>query len=167
MNDDLALTIAAEFIKPQEGYSSTAYLCSAGVWSVGWGHTGPDVKQGTVWSRQHAEHMFKQRLVQDFARVKATWPGASLLHPAAQAALISLVYNRGALLTRQAKDPLDRRQEMRELRGAIAERDYGRMAELFRSMKRLWVGTNQGGLLKRRDAEADLCLRAANDSPSR
>ena len=95
MNDDLALSIASEFIKPQEGYSSTAYLCSAGVWSVGWGHTGPDVKQGTVWSRQHAEHMFKQRLVQDFARVKKTSPGAALLHPKAQAALISLLYNRG------------------------------------------------------------------------
>ena len=158
MNDDLALSIASEFIKPQEGYSSTAYLCSAGKWTIGYGHTGPDVKQGTVWSRQHAEHMFKQRLVQDLARVKATWPGASLLHPAAQAALISLVYNRGADLTKKVRDPLDRRREMRELRGAIAARDYGRMAELFRNMKRLWVGTGQDGLLKRRDAEADLCL---------
>lgn len=168
MNDDLALSIAAEFIKPQEGYSSTAYLCSAGKWTIGYGHTD-GVKPGMVWSRQHAEHMFKQRLVQDFARVKKTWPGSSLLHPAAQAALISLVYNRGASLTKQARDPLDRRREMRELRGAIAERDYVLMAELFRSMKRLWMDASgkaipkYAGLLARRDDEADLCLRAANE----
>lgn len=28
-----------EFIKEKEGYRSVAYLCSAGVWTIGWGHT--------------------------------------------------------------------------------------------------------------------------------
>jgi lysozyme len=39
-----------EFLKKYEGIRNQAYKCSAGVLTIGVGHTGPDVKIGAVWS---------------------------------------------------------------------------------------------------------------------
>jgi GH24 family phage-related lysozyme (muramidase) len=39
---------------------------------------------------------------------------------------------------------------------AVAVQALKKIATQLRLMKRLWVGKNLGGLLKRRDAEADL-----------
>lgn len=160
MNDDLALSIALRIIKAFEGCRLVAYRDTVGVWTIGWGQTGPDIREGTIWSQQHADARLAQSVAMTFAAVKKTWPGADRLHPKAQAALISLAYNRGTSLTKKASDPLDRRREMRELQPAVVTKDYTRMAALIRSMKRLWEGTGQDGLLHRRDAEADLCEEA-------
>jgi GH24 family phage-related lysozyme (muramidase) len=72
----------------------------------------------------------------------------------AQGALVSLVYNRGTSMVDNS--PEDRRREMRAVRDAVAAGDLERIATELRSMKRLWVGKKQDGLLRRRDAEADL-----------
>ena len=168
MNDDIALGHAAKLAKLSEGCRLTAYWDAFGkVWTVGWGATGPDIKEGTVWSQPHADFRLLQRLSIDFARVKATWPGADRLHPKAQASLIDLVYNRGASLTKRASDPLDRRREMRELQPAVVKRDYAEMVFLHRSMKRIWAGQNMAGLLKRCDARAQLCDEALIESRGR
>ena len=50
----------------------------------------------------------------------------------------------------------DRRKEMRAIRGAVAEGDLQEIADQLRAMKRLWEGKGLDGLLKRRDAEADM-----------
>ena len=50
----------------------------------------------------------------------------------------------------------DRRKEMRAIRDAVARQDMKDIAAQLRLMKRLWVGKNLDGLLKRRDAEAEL-----------
>ena len=52
--------------------------------------------------------------------------------------------------------PEDRRREMRAIRDAVAAKDLKEIADQLRSMTRLWEGKNLAGLLKRRDAEADL-----------
>lgn len=165
MNDDIALAIADRFIKRFEGCRLAAYRDSFGVWTIGWGQTGPDVVEGSVWSRQHADARFAQSLRRAFESVKVAWPGAGRLHPKAQAALISLGYNRGFSLTKKVGDAKDRRREMRELQSAVSARDYLRMAQLFGEMKRLWVGIEDArGLLTRRDAEAELCTQAAEEA---
>lgn len=41
-------------IKRFEGCKLNAYLCPAGVWTIGYGHTG-EVKQGMVWTQQQAD----------------------------------------------------------------------------------------------------------------
>lgn len=133
-------------------------------WTIGKGITGDDVRQGTVWSQQQADARFAEALVAHHNKAERAWPGMKNLHPAAQAALISLAYNRGTALQRDPRDPLDRRREMRELVPAVVMRDYKRMAELIDSMTRIWAGERQGGLLKRRKAEAELCRRAARES---
>lgn len=46
------------FIKGQEGLRLEAYKCSAGVWTIGYGHTGADVKQGLKIDRAEADRLF-------------------------------------------------------------------------------------------------------------
>lgn len=63
-------------------------------------------------------------------------------------ALLSLIYNRGNSLKGS------RRDEMREIQNKLKEDNLIEIPDLFRAMKRLWEGSNQTGLLKRREDEA-------------
>lgn len=78
------------------------------------------------------------------------FPGAVDLHPHSQGALLSLVFNRGGSMKG------DSRKEMRAIRDAIKNGEPGKVPQLIRDMKRLWVGKGLDGLLRRRDEEADL-----------
>lgn len=49
-----------ELIKKYEGFSSQAYKCPAGIWTVGWGHTGRDINKDTILTREEAELMLKK-----------------------------------------------------------------------------------------------------------
>lgn len=49
-------------IKSFEGCSLTAYKCPAGVWTIGYGHTGRDVKEGLTITQEQAEALLKQDL---------------------------------------------------------------------------------------------------------
>lgn len=51
-----------ELVKRFEGFISHAYLCPAGVISIGFGHTGSDVKQGMVITEGEAEILLKKDL---------------------------------------------------------------------------------------------------------
>lgn len=51
-------------IRRFEGCKLNAYLCPAGVWTCGWGATGPDVVKGTVWTQEQAD----TRLIHDATR---------------------------------------------------------------------------------------------------
>lgn len=135
-------------------------------WTIGWGESSlvdPSIVPGLRWTQAEADRRLMVRLGMVWTTVQRVWPGAFRLHPKAAAAMISMVYNRGHSLTKRVSDPTDRRREMRELQPAVATRDYPRMAELFRSMKRLWVGQGVDGLLRRRDDEARLCDEAAKE----
>lgn len=44
-----------EFIKAREGCRLTAYVCPAGVLTIGYGHTGPDVKRGQKITAEQAD----------------------------------------------------------------------------------------------------------------
>ena len=71
-----------------------------------------------------------------------------------QGALVSLVYNRG---TRMADSPgTDDRREMRAIRDLVAEGLVVGIPEQLRSMQRLWIGKGLDGLIRRREAEAQL-----------
>lgn len=47
-----------DLIKNFEGCILKAYKCPAGINSVGYGHTGPDVTSSTVWTQQQADEAF-------------------------------------------------------------------------------------------------------------
>lgn len=93
-------------------------------------------------------------------RTRKAFPGVELLPADAQGALLSLVYNRGASMSGA------RRHEMAEIRRIIDGHETGppyylkMIADKIRAMKRLWIGKNLGGLLKRRDKEALLVERS-------
>ena len=49
-------------VQHYESCKLKAYKCPAGVWTVGWGHTGPDVKPGTVISQTRADELLREDL---------------------------------------------------------------------------------------------------------
>jgi GH24 family phage-related lysozyme (muramidase) len=88
------------------------------------------------------------------AQTRRAFPGFDVLPLDVQGALVSLVYNRGASMT--DKPGTDNRREMRAIRDLVGRGLVIGIADQLRSMKRLWVGMGLDGLLRRRDAEADL-----------
>lgn len=78
------------------------------------------------------------------------YPQLNTLNGLCQAALVSLVYNRG-----NSVDPNeDRRKEMRRIATALEDGTLGQIPDLILDMKRLWPRSE--GLRKRRDQEAAL-----------
>jgi len=100
---------------------------------------------------ESAQEVFFEATRPRYAQMtRKTYPGVEKLHPDAQTALLSLIYNRGTSLTGA------RRTEMAAIKELVATGDYEGIAVQIRSMKRLWEGRGLSGLLKRRDHEAKL-----------
>lgn len=56
-----------DLIQKFEGCKLTAYLCPAGVWTIGWGSTGLGVGKGVTWTQVEADERYKK----DMAAFKA------------------------------------------------------------------------------------------------
>ena len=85
-------SIGRRLIKTFEGYRSEAYLCPAGVWTIGYGHTS-GVNPGDTCTREEADEFLKE----DLAEAEACVNAQSLdLSQTQFDALVSLVYNIGA-----------------------------------------------------------------------
>lgn len=85
------------FIQGYEKCRLTAYQDShvPPIWTIGWGHTGPDVHDGLVWTQQCADLTFAEYDL-NYAEHTVT---TLVLTPLTQNqfdALVSLVYNIGA-----------------------------------------------------------------------
>jgi GH24 family phage-related lysozyme (muramidase) len=107
------------------------------------------------WSMAN-QVFYTATLPQYWSLTKRTFPGVQNLCPNAAGALTSLVYNRGSSMVGSS------REEMRQIRDLVPKKDYAGIADQIRSMKRLWTGQGMDGLLRRRDAEAQLvetCLK--------
>ncbi|CAB5163225.1 hypothetical protein D3OALGB2SA_5566 [Olavius algarvensis associated proteobacterium Delta 3] len=109
-----------------------------------------NVRSVTVPLESAREVFFKATLPRYALLTKKTYPGVENLHPDAQTALLSLIYNRGASFKGA------RRREMAAIKELVATADYEGIAQQIRAMKRLWEGSGLSGLLKRRDHEARL-----------
>lgn len=136
-----------EIIKKYEGFSSQAYKCPAGVWTVGWGHTGRDINKDTILTREEAELMLQKdvaNLQEQILFLLDDKPTANELD-----ALTSLVYNVG--LGAFKKSRLLKRINLKENGELIAKE---------------WIEFNkaggkiQKGLLRRRAEE--VCLYFTN-----
>ena len=101
--------------------------------------------------RSDAEAVFRRKTL-PLARFKAkrAFPGMDRLPPEAQEALVCLVCSRGTSMAG------DRRQEMRAIRTAVVLGDLREIALQIRCMKWLWFGQGLPGMLKRREAEAEM-----------
>ena len=85
-----------------------------------------------------------------YALTKAIYPQLDTLNEDTQGALVSMVYNRGN------KIEGDSRLEMKAIVDMVAKQDYLGIAEEIEKSKRLWESKGLDGLVKRREAEADL-----------
>ena len=108
-------------------------------------------KEGIVVTWSHAVEIFNELTWTKFSKAaERAFPGLEELCEDAYGAIVSLVFNRGTAMKG------DSRREMRNIRSLIGDQDYKKIAKELRSMKRIWEGQELDGLLKRRDAEADL-----------
>lgn len=89
-----ALSLAADFVKAHEGCKLDAYRDSAGVLTIGIGHTGPEVIEGLKWTQERADQVLTSDLLK--AEAQVTKLKTRLLSDQQMAALISFVFNLGA-----------------------------------------------------------------------
>ena len=99
-------SVAIALCKKWEGLYLKAYLCPAGIPTVGYGATGKDVKLGMVVTKEWAE----ERLLKELSKAQTEALKLSpilLSHPLQLAAIVSFIYNLGA--TRYAASTLRKR----------------------------------------------------------
>jgi lysozyme len=83
-----------ELVKSFEGLRLDAYRCAAGVLTIGWGSTGPHVKEGMTISLEEAETLLKTDLARFERGVDAMTEGVATSDNQF-AACVSLAYNIG------------------------------------------------------------------------
>ena len=98
---------------------------------------------------ENALNIFEKYTWPKFTRLaEKTFPSLNELPADAYGAIVSLVFNRGTSLKGSS------RREMFNIKSLIPSKNYKKIAQEIRSMKRLWIGKNLDGLLRRREAEA-------------
>lgn len=136
------MTLAIDFIKAQESCRLIAYPDSGGTWTIGWGATGSEISQHTVWTQEAADADLAKRvekIVADNAKLILF-----ALAPAQAAALASFEYNTGSLATSH-------------LIQFVRKKNWLEAAKAFLAWDHV-QGTENKGLLKRRLREAALFL---------
>lgn len=90
----LMKTYNKDVIKEFEGLRLEAYLCPAGKWTIGYGHTGSDVWPGLVITKEWAEWLLEE----DLKRFEANVSGYVTVDLTQDQfdALVSFTYNVGA-----------------------------------------------------------------------
>lgn len=135
-----------DLIKSFEGLRLAAYRCPAGVWTIGYGHTGPNVKPGLRITLAEAEALLKGDLDRFESGVEsAIGPASTTANQFS--AMVSLAFNIGL-------GAFQRSTVLRMHRAGNRQR----AAAAFL----LWVkggGRTLPGLVRRRTAERALYLR--------
>lgn len=102
-------------------------------------------------SWEQAEAVFQRSTMGRFGSLtNKTFPTTSTAKPDTQAALLSIVFNRGGSLSGAS------RREMLEISKLTRTGQWGKIPTQIRSMKRLWYGKGLNGLLIRREREATM-----------
>lgn len=103
-------------IRRFEGCHLTPYICPAGVWTCGWGSTGPDVIPGRPWTQEYAD----KRLAMDATRfARGTRALCPDLDGERLCAIADFAYNLG--LGRLQASTLRRRINADDFEGAKTE----------------------------------------------
>lgn len=84
-----------EQLKVDEGLRLSAYLDTVGVWTIGYGHTGPEVKRGLTWTREKAEAALIEDILEHNAKLAAALPWVGGLDPVRRRVLQNMAFNLG------------------------------------------------------------------------
>lgn len=143
-----AIDVLISLIKEFEGCKLKAYKCPAGVFTVGWGSTGPDIKEGTVWSQQYADAMLRKMANNVLDEALHESPRLRNETPGRQAAVADFLYNLGVGNYRKStfKRLIDA-GDFNEAKHSVMKWNKARINGELRELP---------GLTRRRQAEADL-----------
>nr|DAG48827.1 MAG TPA: Lysozyme [Caudoviricetes sp.] len=132
-------------IKESEGLRLKAYKCPAGVWTIGYGHTGKDVKKGMVITEEKATELLK-RDIERFERHVSAYDKIYHFTSNEFSALVSFAFNLGSI-TGLTKNGTRTKQQI-----------ANKMLEYcYASGKKL------NGLYTRRQKERKLFLKKSNE----
>ena len=146
---DVAKATLYSMIREYEGLYLTAYQCPAGVWTIGYGSTGPDIVQGLVWTQEKAEAAMRKEADACVKAVLTLVPDAST---GVLVALADFAYNLG--VARLASSTMLKKIKAGDMANAALE-----------CKKWVWGGGKVlPGLVRRRAAEAILILAPATPS---
>jgi len=112
-------------------------------WTIGWGTTGPDVSQGTVWTQQQCDDRLQSDVAKFAGHVAALLGDAPTTQPQFDA-MVDFAYNLG--IGNLASSTLLRKHKAGDYAGAAAE--FGKWTKA--------AGRVLPGLVRRRAAEAAL-----------
>lgn len=133
-----------DLIKEFEGCELTAYRDIAGVWTIGYGHTGPSVVEGLKWTQDRADNQLLADVMvraHEVAKACKVDPNENQL-----AAMVSLAYNIGVGAFRRSS--------------VLRLHNEGKFAEAASAFS-MWNkagGQVRAGLTRRRAAETALYL---------
>lgn len=82
-------------LKQDEGLRLNAYRDTVGVLTIGYGHTGPDVKPGLVWNQGKAEAQLIEDVKEHNAKLLKALPWTKDLDPVRRRVLQNLAFNLG------------------------------------------------------------------------
>ena len=139
-------------IRRFEGLRLRSYLCPAGVWTIGYGSTGPDIVPGLTWTTEQSEQRAQGQAKTFILGTIGMCPVLREPDDTKTAAIADFAYNLG--LTRLKGSTLRRKVNARDWPGAQIE-------------LRKWVfggGVKLPGLVIRREVEAQM-LGVKSDGP--
>ena len=128
-------------IKKYEGLKLKAYLCPAGVPTIGYGSTGPDIKLGMQWTVAESTERMKYDARKYLAATKSLTPN---VHGDSLDAIADFAYNLGA--TRLKGSTLRKKLLAGDVEGAKRE-----LLKWVRGGNRILPG-----LVRRRTEESEL-----------
>lgn len=149
---------AVELIARAESCELVAYLCPAGIWTIGWGETaGGTIRKGMRWSEEQADARFFSQIEAYTERIAAL-VSTDTTGPNELGAMVSLAYNIGA--------GAFERSSVRKLHNAGQEAAAARAFGLWNKARDPATGQLRelAGLTRRRAAEAALYLRPEPDT---
>lgn len=85
-------------LKRDEGLRLEAYpdpLSGGDPWTIGYGHTGPEVRPGLVWTEAQAEAALIRDIREHNAKLAAALPWVARLDPARRRVLFNMAFNLG------------------------------------------------------------------------
>ena len=79
----------------EEGRKNTAYRDTLGIWTIGVGHTGPEVREGLTWSDALVDQTLDDDIAHKTAEVTTSLPWLGQLNEPRQAVLLQMAFQLG------------------------------------------------------------------------